>query len=115
VLICNVANGPIAWIPRLFGKPTVLNVDGLDRKRKKWGLLSRWVLHFCEVLSAFTSSRIVTDAKLMQEYYWKNYRRASALIAYGAEFPANNGTGKTFDFPAGAFILYVSRLEPENN
>ncbi len=49
VLICNVANGPIAWIPRLFGKPTVLNVDGLDRKRKKWSLLGRSVLHFCEI------------------------------------------------------------------
>jgi glycosyltransferase involved in cell wall biosynthesis len=115
VLICNVANGPIAWIPRLFGKPTVLNVDGLDRKRKKWNLLGRWVLHFCEVLSAFTPSRIVTDAKLMQEYYWKNYRRPSTMIAYGAELPLNGSTPKAFDLPPGAFILYVSRLEPENN
>src|SRR2546429_2422059 len=35
-LICNVANSPFAWIPRLFGIATVLNVDGLDRKRRKW-------------------------------------------------------------------------------
>ncbi len=115
VLICNVANGPIAWIPRLFGKPTVLNVDGLDRKRKKWSLLGRWVLHCCELLSAFTPSRIVTDAKLMQEYYWKNYRRPSTMIAYGAELPANGSVGNPFDLPTAAFILYVSRLEPENN
>jgi len=115
VLICNVANGPIAWIPRLFGKPTVLNVDGLDRKRKKWNLLGRSALHFCELLSAFTPSRIVTDAKLMQEYYWKNYRRRSTMIAYGSEVPANGSTPRSFDLPAGNFILYVSRLEPENN
>ena len=115
VLICNVANGPVAWIPRLFGKPTVLNVDGLDRKRKKWGFLSRWALHFCELLSAFTPSRIVTDARLMQEYYWKHYRRPSTMIAYGADAPANGSTSQHFDLPAGNFILYVSRLEPENN
>ncbi len=115
VLICNVANGPIAWIPRLFGKPTVLNVDGLDRKRKKWNLVGRSALHFCELLSAFTPSRIVTDAKLMQEYYWKNYRRPSTMIAYGSKVPANGGTPQSFDLPAGNFILYVSRLEPENN
>ena len=36
VLLCNVANSPFAYIPRLFGKPVVLNVDGLDRKREKW-------------------------------------------------------------------------------
>ena len=115
VLICNVANGPIAWIPRLFGKPTVLNVDGLDRKRKKWNVLGRWALHFCELFSAFTPSRIVTDAQLMQEYYWEHYRRRSTMIAYGAEVPANGGTTQDFGLHQGKFILYVSRLEPENN
>lgn len=43
---CNVANGPIAWIPRLFGKPAVFDVDGLDRNRKKWNFLGRWSLYF---------------------------------------------------------------------
>ncbi|MBI2956347.1 MAG: glycosyltransferase, partial [Acidobacteria bacterium] len=41
VFICNVANSPFAWLPRLAGKPTVLNVDGLDRKRRKWNGLGR--------------------------------------------------------------------------
>src|SRR5579872_233629 len=77
VLICNVANGPIAWIPRLFGKPTVLNVDGLDRKRKKWNLISRGSLYFCELLSAITPTRVLTDSRIMQEYYWRHYRRRS--------------------------------------
>jgi len=115
VLICNVANGPIAWIPRLFGKPTVLNVDGLDRKRKKWNLLGRSFLYLCELFSAITPTRIVTDAQIMQEYYWRHYRRHSTMIAYGAELPATNGDIKEFDLPAREFVLYVSRLEPENN
>jgi glycosyltransferase involved in cell wall biosynthesis len=137
VLICNVANGPLAWIPRLFGKPTVLNVDGFDRKRKKWGLAGRISLYFCELFSAITPTRVLTDSRIMEEYYWRHYRRRSAMIAYGAEVPAN-GTGgpaapaagggassagtnpertevKPLDLPAGPFILYVSRLEPENN
>src|SRR5208283_5967897 len=29
VLLCNVANSPFAWFPRVTGKPVVLNVDGL--------------------------------------------------------------------------------------
>src|SRR4029077_7960025 len=48
VFICNVANSPFAWIPQLVGKPTALNVDGLDRKRRKWNFLGQWFLHFCE-------------------------------------------------------------------
>lgn len=115
VLICNVANGPIAWIPRLFGKPTVLNVDGLDRKRKKWNLIGRSSLHFCELLSAITPTRVLTDSRIMQEYYWRHYRRRSTMIAYGAEAPANGAQGAALGLPANRFILYVSRLEPENN
>jgi len=115
VFICNVANGPIAWLPRLFGKATVLNVDGLDRKRKKWNLIGRGSLYFCELLSAITPTRIVTDSRIMQEYYWRRYRRRSTMIAYGAEVPANGVPGEPVKLPAGQFILYVSRLEPENN
>jgi glycosyltransferase involved in cell wall biosynthesis len=115
VLICNVANGPIAWIPRLFGKPTVLNVDGLDRKRKKWNLFARLVLRICELLSAFTPNCVVTDSRLMQEYYWRYYRKKSAMIAYGAQAPLASDNVKQFDLPPHKFILYVSRLEPENN
>jgi glycosyltransferase involved in cell wall biosynthesis len=37
------------------------------------------------------------------------------MIAYGAEVPLNGSAPKAFDLPTGAFILYVSRLEPENN
>ncbi len=39
VLICNVANAPFCYLPRMFGTPVVLNVDGLDRKRSKWNAL----------------------------------------------------------------------------
>jgi len=115
VLICNVANGPLAWIPRLAGKPTVLNVDGLDRKRRKWNLLARSVLYFCEWTATFTPTRIVTDARLIQEYYWNRYRKRSTMIAYGAQIPPNSDQLEGFDLTEGKFILYVSRLEPENN
>src|SRR5690349_8634328 len=85
VLICNVANAPYAWIPRLFGKPTALNVDGLDRKRRKWNFLGQWFLHFCEMLAAITPTRLVTDALAVQKYYRQRYHKKSDMIAYGAE------------------------------
>src|SRR5438309_1749202 len=116
VFISNVANGPIAWIPRLFGKSTVLNVDGLDRKRKKWNLIGRGSLYFCELLSAITPTRVVTDSRIMQDYYWRRYRRRSTMIAYVAQVPPNDGAAsQAVGLPSKQFILYVSRLEPENN
>jgi glycosyltransferase involved in cell wall biosynthesis len=115
VLICNVANSPFAWIPRLVGKPTALNVDGLDRKRRKWNLLGQWFLHFCEVLSALTPTRIVTDARAIQDYYWLRYHKRSDMIAYGAEPPSTSNHLGDFGLSSRRYILYVARLEPENN
>jgi glycosyltransferase involved in cell wall biosynthesis len=115
MLICNVANSPFAWIPRLVGKPTALNVDGLDRKRRKWNFLGQQFLHFCEVLSAFTPTRTVTDARVIQEYYWRRYRKKSDMIAYGAEPPSPSNRLGEFGISSRRYILYVARLEPENN
>lgn len=115
LLMCNVGNSPFAWIPRLVGKPTALNVDGLDRKRRKWNFIGQWFLHACEVLSVFTPTRIVTDARAVQEYYRKRYRRESVMIAYGAEPPSLNNHLGQFALTSKRYILYVARLEPENN
>jgi len=97
VLICNVANSVFAWIPRLFGKPTVLNVDGLDRKRKKWNIVGQTFLLFCEALSALTPSRVVTDSVSIQSYYRRRYGCSSTMIAYGAEAPAQVPDRKVLD------------------
>jgi glycosyltransferase involved in cell wall biosynthesis len=115
ILLCNVANSPLAWMPRLFGIPTVLNVDGLDRKRRKWNLFARYYLGFCELLSVITPTRIVTDALPIQEYFWRRYRKRSTMIAYGAEVPEDCSTLNEFELPKKKYLLYVSRLEPENN
>jgi glycosyltransferase involved in cell wall biosynthesis len=124
VLLCNVANSPFAYIPRLFGKPVVLNVDGLDRKREKWRGLGAQVLHFCEWMSSFSSNQLVTDAKAIHDYYLGKYGSESVVIGYGSEAPESDSSseGSTsdhgldgFDLEPGRYVLYISRLEPENN
>lgn len=115
VLLCNVANSPFAWIPRVFGKPVILNVDGLDRKRKKWNWLGRLYLLACEALAVITPSKLVTDAETIRDYFWKRYRKRSTMIAYGAEVPTGINGLAALELLPQKFLLYVSRLEPENN
>jgi glycosyltransferase involved in cell wall biosynthesis len=115
MLICNVANSPFAWIPRLVKKPTALNVDGLDRKRRKWNFLGQWFLHLCEAASVLTPTRLVTDAHVVQQYYWTRYRKKSEMIGYGAEPPSTSNHLGVFGLSSRRYILYVARLEPENN
>src|ERR1700716_1181842 len=115
VLICNVANSPFAWMPRLAGKPTALNVDGLDRKRREWNFLGQWFLHFCELLSTYSPTRVVTDARAIQDYYWQRYGKKSEMIGYGAEPPVTSNHFDSFGLSSRRYILYIARLEPENN
>jgi len=117
VVMVNVANSIWAWIPRLFGKPVALNVDGLDRKRKKWGPLARAVLRACEWISVVTPTRIVTDSETARQYYLDRYSKPTTMIGYGAEVP-DSLSGDELDrykLTPGAYFLYVSRLEKENN
>ena len=115
VLLCNVANSPFAFLPRLFGKPVVLNVDGLDRKREKWRGLGASVLHVCEWISSFSSSRLLTDATAIHDYYLEKYGSESTVIGYGSEMPPGDYPLNGFDVESGRYVLYVSRLEHENN
>ena len=117
LLVCNAANALFTIVPRLFRTPVALNVDGIERLRKKWGLAGRTYYRVSEYLATMIPNVIVTDAGVIRDYYWKTYRRRSAMIAYGCNCDRTETTD-TLDrlgVRSRGYFLYVSRLEPENN
>ena len=116
-LICNCANAPFSLILRLTGTPVAINVDGLEHKRKKWGQLGRRYYRFAEYLSTVLPNEMVTDAQVIQEYYLARHNTPSTMIAYGSDVerrPDRDAVRKWRVEP-NRYVLYVSRLEPENN
>ena len=116
-LYCNGANAIFTVAPRLLGVPVALNVDGIERKRKKWNRAARaWYL-MSEWLSKFCPTVVVTDALTIQEYYRRRYHTQSVFIPYGAEVGkvASAEVLAKLGLEAGRYFLYVSRLEPENH
>ena len=116
-LYCNGANAVFTLWPRVLGMPVALNVDGLERKRKKWNALARaWYL-ISEWLTTFCPSRVVSDAQQIADYYLSRWRKKTTFIPYGAETGpvAGNGTLARLELEPGRYFLYVSRMEPENN
>jgi glycosyltransferase involved in cell wall biosynthesis len=116
-LYCNAANAIFTLWPRLTGIPTALNVDGLERKRKKWNWLAKsWYL-VSEHLATALPSAVVTDARAIQSYYRARYSKSSTFIPYGADVGPveNSGTLERLGLKTGRYFLYVSRMEPENN
>jgi glycosyltransferase involved in cell wall biosynthesis len=116
-LVLNVSNGPFGIIARLFGKPTMMNVDGLEWLRPKWkgfgGLYFKWA---AKMATRFMDL-LITDADAMQAIYLKEFGAKSVVITYGAE------TSPGADLPYLAdwnlverdYYLIVGRMIPDNN
>jgi glycosyltransferase involved in cell wall biosynthesis len=117
VLMCNAANAPFVRILQIGGAPVALNVDGLERKRRKWGAAGRAYYRLCERLAALVPDALVTDAEIIRRYYRRCYRARSEMIVYGGDLAAPEGaeTLHELGLEAGEYLLYVSRFEPENN
>ena len=116
-LYCNAANALFTFLPRLFGMPVALNVDGLERHRKKWNLLGRAWYRMSERLSTWFPSAVVSDARRIAEYYQLRYAKRTEFIPYGAPVGKVETTEvlARLGLEAGKYFLYVSRMEPENN
>ncbi|MGH9629607.1 MAG: glycosyltransferase [Bryobacteraceae bacterium] len=116
-LYCNAANAVFTWIPRAVGVPVALNVDGLERKRKKWNRLAKLWYLLSERLSTFCPTATVSDAEKIAEYYLLRYGKRTHFIPYGAELGKVPTTEvlQQLGLEPGRYFLYVSRMEPENN
>src|SRR5918911_4450532 len=115
-LICNAANAPFAPFLRLTGTPVAVNVDGLEHKRKKWNWLGRNYYKLAERLATFLPNEVVTDAAVIRDYYLTRYNTPSTMIAYGAEVERRPEPAvRQWRVEPNRYVLYVSRLEPENN
>jgi len=117
VLYCNAANAIFTWMPRIIGIPVALNVDGLERNRKKWNRLAKTWYRMSEWLATWMPNVVVTDAQAIADYYGERYHRNSVMIPYGAEIGPVETTEALdqLGLERRKYFLYVSRMEPENN
>ena len=113
----NVGMGHHAALCRLFGKRVVMNVNGLDWTRAKWGPVAK--LYFLSAAHSAVKfcTELVTDADAMKEFYRERFAKETTMIAYGAyvESSANPGLIAQFGVEPDDYFLIASRLIPENH
>lgn len=134
VLVCNAANSPFVWLLRLAGLPVAVNVDGIERRRAKWNAVGRLWYWLGERCSVWFATRVVADADVIADYYKEQYGAQSTVIRYGysrvaeeaaeakaagssnfVDFLAKNSIFSDLGVKPDSYVLFVSRLEPENN
>ncbi len=117
ILIFNSANSPIGLLARIAGKKVVINVDGLEWRRSKWGRAAKLYYKFAEFFSAVIADAVVSDARGIQDYYRRKYNRDSVFIPYGAPLNIKGSPEilREYRLKKDSFFFIGSRLEPENH
>jgi glycosyltransferase involved in cell wall biosynthesis len=110
-------NSPLCLVTRAAGIPTVINVDGLDSDRRKWNRLAKAYLRAAERLSPRMAHRAITDSYAVAHIYERRYGRHIGVVPYGAEIPseARSDVLDRLELESRRYVLFVGRLEPENN
>ena len=117
VYICGVGNAPLSFIPRLTGRPSVVNVDGADWQRDKWGGFAKRYLRMAERTATRFPSLIIADSRVVERYYLDRFHKPSIFIPYGSDVP-RRAPGETLErlgLSPDGYLLWVGRLVPENN
>jgi len=123
VLVLGVSGCVVLPLFRLLSScRLIVNIDGVEWKRAKWGLFAKAFLRFSEHLALVFSDIIVADNQGIVDYISEGYRAKTRLIAYGSEHvlrdvPAQQQEAllQEFSLLAGDYSMSVCRIEPENN
>ena len=117
ILVLNLAAGPMGWIPKITGKKTIINTDGLEWLRPKWKGLGSKYFYFGAWSATKLYDQLICDAEAMQKVYLEKFNAQSRVIAYGAppfkESPEDHIL--RLGLNAGEYYLIVGRLVADNN
>ena len=119
-LILGVSGCVFLPILKLFSSGKfIVNIDGLEWKRDKWGKVAKWFLKLSESIAVRFAHIVITDNKALQSYVLEKYGVSSKLISYGADHVRyevlNKNILEKYSFLKKKYSFGVCRIEPENN
>lgn len=111
-LVMNVANGYFLPLLKLRGIRTVVNVDGIEWDRAKWGWLAKTMFRVGARLTALFGDTLIFDSREIADRWSRDYNRSGVFIPYGGdapdELPLQDGLTHR------GYVLVVARFVPEN-
>ena len=116
-LVVNSANALFLPLLSAAGVPVALHVDGIEKRRAKWGRFGRSVYALSERLACALPDVLITDAEVIRRHYLRRYGAESRVLTYGVDPrpPRETGVLDRLGLAPREYLLYVSRFEPENN
>jgi glycosyltransferase involved in cell wall biosynthesis len=120
LILLGVSGGLMVPFVRLFTrKKIIVNIDGLEWRRQKWGRFAKAFLKFSERVAVRWSHADITDNAAIKRYTSIHYKTLSHLIEYGADHSlkvkATADDYIKYPFINSPYAFKVARIEPENN
>lgn len=122
ILVLGVSGCCFLPLYRLFTqKRLVINIDGLEHRRDKWGKWTKRFLKLSERMAVRYGDVIVADNKGIQDYVKEEYGKEAELIAYGGDHVLcdihniENDILKKYTLKSLDYSFSLCRIEPENN
>ena len=109
-----------SWLPRLFGKKTVLQGHGHEWKRTKYSLFQQKMMWLGEALTAYMSTSLTMVSQEQTDYFKKNYRRTCVTIPAAINLPDKDKYISTaflekYNLSVNRYFLYLGRLVKDKN
>lgn len=103
---------------RLKGIPMVINMDGIEWSRSRWGFTRQAILYINERFSAAVGNHLIADHPAIEKYLWTRApKRKVTMIAYGADevLEADPAPVRALGLEPGGYLTLICRPIPENS
>ncbi|MFN8050387.1 MAG: glycosyltransferase [Acidimicrobiales bacterium] len=118
VLVVNVANATFCAVSRWTGQPIVLNVDGQEWLRGKWGGTARTIFHRSAMLARRCANSLIADGAAMADVYRDEFGADTTVIPYCVttdSWSPDTSPVTEAGLEPGRYLLIAGRHNPENN
>lgn len=99
----------------LKGSRNIINMDGIEWRRDKWGALAKTWLYLNERVALWTATELIADHPEIERYLARKARRPLTMIPYGAHAVEDDDGELPWGLESGRYALVIARAEPENS
>lgn len=105
-------------IQRLSKQPLVINMDGIEWKRDKWGIVAKTWFWMNEKLGSYIGNHLIADHPEIKSHLSRNvHQEKITMIPYGADdiSGADVSLLDKYEVQPGSYSVVIARPEPENS